>query len=159
MNLVNLGFRIAYRIAYQLMRLYWRILRPNTHGALVAIWHDGEILLVRNSYVKFYSLPGGYLKHGETALSAAIRELNEECSIRVKPDELRLGRQETHRFEGKSDTVEIFDLDVAVRPPITIDHREVVSAAFFKPEDALQLKLFPPLHRHIEQRVRLQRRG
>jgi 8-oxo-dGTP diphosphatase len=158
-SLVNLGFRIAYRIAYQLMRLHWRILRPNTHGALVAIWHDGEILLVKNSYVSFYSLPGGYLKRGETAIAAAIRELVEECSIRVKPDELRPGRTETHPFEGKSDTVEIFDLDVAVRPPITVDNREVVSAAFFKPEDALRLKLFPPLHRHIEERVRMQRPG
>jgi 8-oxo-dGTP diphosphatase len=147
---VDLGFRLAYRVAYQLMRLYWFVARPNTHGALIAIWHEGELLLVKNSYVSYYCLPGGYLKRGETAKSAAVRELAEECAIRVRPDELHLGRCETHQFEGKTDTVEIFDLEVAVRPPFRVDGREVVAAAFHRPETALKLELFPPLQRHIE---------
>src|SRR5437868_720913 len=49
---INLLFRVAYRGAYQLMRIYWRAVHPQAHGALVAIWHDGRILLVRNSYVR-----------------------------------------------------------------------------------------------------------
>lgn len=139
------------------MRLYWRVVRPSTHGALIAIWHHGELLVVKNSYVSYYCLPGGYLKRGETAVAAAVRELAEECSIRIRPEELRLGRTETHKFEGKTDTVEIFDLDVAVRPPFHVDGREVASAAFLTPEAALKLELFAPLRRHIEARLAAKR--
>lgn len=153
MTIVDACFRLAYRIAYQLMRLYWHVVRPSTHGALIAIWHHGELLVVKNSYVSYYCLPGGYLKRGETAVAAAVRELAEECSIRIRPEELRLGRTETHKFEGKTDTVEIFDLDVAVRPPFHVDGREVASAAFLTPEAALKLELFAPLRRHIETRL------
>jgi 8-oxo-dGTP diphosphatase len=152
-SFIDAGFRLVYRIAYQLMRLYWRIFRPNTHGALIAVWHDGELLVVKNSYVSFHSLPGGYLKRGEAAVAAAVRELAEECSIRIRPEELRPGRTETNVFDGRTDTVEIFDLDVEVRPPFRVDQREVISAQFLKPEAALELDLFPPLRRHIESRL------
>jgi len=152
-SLIDAGFRVAYRIAYQLMRLRWHVVRPHTHGALIAVWHQGELLIVKNSYVEYHCLPGGYLKRGETALAAAVRELAEECSIRIRPEELRLGRTETHQFEGKTDTVDIFDLDVDVRPPFRVDGREVVSAQFLKPDAALKLALFPPLRRHIEARL------
>lgn len=135
------------------MRLYWRILKPATHGALVAIWNDGELLIVKNSYVNYHCIPGGYLKRGESANAAAVRELLEECRIRVRPEELHLGRTETHQFEGKTDTVDIFDLDVSVRPVFHVDGREVVSAEFLSPKAALKLTLFPPLRRHIEERL------
>ena len=71
-------FRIVYICAYRMMRLYWAVRRPHTHGALVAIWHDGAILLARNSYLPYYSLPGGYVRRNEIARQAAIRELAEE---------------------------------------------------------------------------------
>lgn len=154
MSFIDAGFRLVYRIAYQIMRVYWRIFRPSTHGALIAIWHDGALLVVKNSYVSYHCLPGGYLKRGETAVAAAVRELGEECSIRIRPEELRPGRTETNVFDGRTDTVEIFDLDVEVRPPFRVDQREVVSAQFLKPEAALKLELFPPLRRHIESRLR-----
>jgi ADP-ribose pyrophosphatase YjhB (NUDIX family) len=148
---IDACFRLAYRIAYRLMCAYWRLTHAHTHGALVAIWHQGKILLVRNSYVDYYSLPGGYLKANETARDAALRELTEELSIRILPNELRMGHEETHRWVGKTDHVTLFDVEVAVRPPFRVDRREVVEADFFTPEAALALNLFPPLRRHIEQ--------
>jgi 8-oxo-dGTP pyrophosphatase MutT (NUDIX family) len=151
--LVDVCYRIAYRIAYRLMCIYWRLTRASTHGALVAIWHDGKVLLAKNSYVNFYCLPGGYLKKSETAVDAALRELAEELNVRARPEELVLGREETHAWEGKTDHVVIFDLEVSVRPPFRVDNREVVSAGFYKPEAALNLDLFPPLRRHIEARL------
>jgi 8-oxo-dGTP diphosphatase len=62
---------MAFRVAYQLMRAYWRVTRPTTHGALVAIWHKGELLLVRNSYDRYYCILGGYLQAMETPARAA----------------------------------------------------------------------------------------
>jgi 8-oxo-dGTP pyrophosphatase MutT (NUDIX family) len=151
--LVDACYRIAYWIAYRLMCVFWRLTHARTHGALIAIWHDGKVLLAKNSYVSYYCLPGGYLKRSETAVDAALRELSEELGLRARPEELVLGREETHSWDGKIDHVVIFDLNVNVQPPIRVDNREVVSAGFYTPEDALRLSLFPPLRRHIESRL------
>jgi len=146
-------YRVAYRGAYQMMRVYWAVLKPQVHGALVAIWHDGEILLVRNSYVRYYSLPGGYVHRGETGRDAAIRELLEETGIRAAPSDLRMALDHQHEWEGKREHVEIFELDIPDRPHVEVDNREVIEAKFFSPKKALELELFEPLRRVIEQRL------
>lgn len=147
---------MAYRAAYQLMRLYWRITRPTTRGALVAIWNNGELLLIRNSYLRYYCVPGGYIQSSESPLQAAVRELAEEVAIQAAPEELKLGLEETHTWEGKTDVVSIFDLDLPQRPVFRVDNREVVDAEFFSPHYALELDLFPPLRRHIKRRLEKQ---
>jgi 8-oxo-dGTP diphosphatase len=146
-------YRVAYRGAYRMMRVYWAVMRPQVHGALVAIWNNGEILLVKNSYVRYWSLPGGYVHHGETGRAAAIRELIEETGIRAGASELRLALDQQHLWEGKREHIEIFELDVTTRPTIKVDNREVVEATFFSPKKALELELFEPLRKVIGKRV------
>jgi 8-oxo-dGTP diphosphatase len=146
-------YRVAYRGAYRMMRVYWAVMRPQVHGALVAIWNNGEILLVKNSYVPYWSLPGGYVHRGETGRQAAIRELIEETGIRAGAAELRLALDHQHLWEGKREHVEIFELDVATRPTLKVDNREVIQATFFHPKKALELELFEPLRKIIEKRV------
>lgn len=150
-------YQAAYVCAYQLMRAYWTVRRPTTHGALVTLWNDGQVLLVRNSYVPYYSLPGGYIHAGETGSQAAARELGEEVGLAATPDQLSLVHEETHPWQGKQDHVQIFTLDVPRRPELKIDHREVVEAAWWSPESALKLNLFPPLRKVIERRAQAQR--
>jgi 8-oxo-dGTP pyrophosphatase MutT (NUDIX family) len=151
--MVDLFFRVAYKGAYRMMRVYWKVLRPQVHGALVAIWHNGEILLVKNSYVRYWSLPGGYVHRGETGRDAAIRELLEETGLRAAPSDLKPALDHQHDWEGKREHVEIFDLELTDRPWVEVDNREVVEAEFFTPENALKLELFEPIRRVIEQRI------
>jgi len=146
-------YRVLYRLAYRLARVYWAIYHPRTHGALVAIWHGGEILLVRNSYTPYYSLPGGYVRKRESAAEAARRELEEEVGVRAGAPELSPALVVEHLFEGKRDRVEIFELWSQLRPRIRVDAREVVEARFFPPLDALSLRLFPPVRQVIERRL------
>jgi 8-oxo-dGTP diphosphatase len=149
---VDRGFQLAYVCAYQVMRAYWRVRHPTTHGTLVALWNRGEVLLVRNSYVPYYGLPGGYVRRGETPRQAALRELVEEVGISAQADELELVLDETNEWEGKHDHVQIFALDLTARPNVVVDHREVVEASWWSPERARSLDLFPPLRRVLEQR-------
>lgn len=151
--MIDLLFRLAYRNAYRLMRIYWAVRHPRVHGALVAIWHDGKILLVQNSYVGYRSLPGGYVHSNETGRDAALRELREETGIHASAADLKPIIDEHHEWEGKQEHIEIFDLDVNERPRIAVDNREVVEADFFSPHEALRLQLFPPIRRVIERRL------
>ena len=151
--MIDLFFRLAYRNAYRLMRVYWGLRHPQVHGALVAIWHDEKILLVQNSYVPYRSLPGGYVHSHETGRDAALRELREETGIHAVATDLEQVIDEQHEWEGKREHIEIFDLDVKERPRVEIDNREVVHAGFFSPEEALRLNLFPPIRRVIERRL------
>jgi 8-oxo-dGTP diphosphatase len=153
MLVIDFAYRVAYRCAYRMMRVYWAAMRPQTHGALVAIWHQGEVLLVKNSYVPYFSLPGGYVRRDETGREAALRELFEETGLRVSSSDLKLALDEQHDWEGKREHIEIFEVDVAERSTVAVDHREVVAAEFHSPTDALLLQLFPPLRRVIERRI------
>ena len=150
---IDRAFQRGYAVAYRLMRSYWRWRHPVTHGALVAIWNAGEVLLVRNSYIPYYSAPGGYLRRHESPRLAAARELVEEVGTRISPNQLELALEVTHEWEYKTDHVCIFNLELPARPPIRIDHREVVEARWFTPAEALKLDVFPPLKRVIEARL------
>jgi 8-oxo-dGTP diphosphatase len=149
--MIDALYRLAYRSAYRMARVYWTLFNPLHHGALVALWHEGKILLIRNSYVDYFSLPGGYVRRGEQPRDAAVRELREEVSLSVDPEQLELRVDETNDWEGRQDHVVIFELCVTDPPRIQVDNREVIAAEFVSPEDALSRRLFPPLRRLVEQ--------
>src|ERR1700761_6812575 len=118
-TLIDQAFQLGYKLAYQLMRAAWRLTNPLTHGALVLIWCRGEVLLVRNSYVPYFSAPGGFVKPGEDARAAAIRELEEEVGLNnVAADALQLSLELTHPWEFKRDHVKIFELSLDERPAV-----------------------------------------
>ena len=152
-TLVDRAFQLGYKVAYRLMRTAWRLTNPLTHGALVLIWSRGEVLLVRNSYVSYYSAPGGFVKPHEDARDAAQRELLEEVGLQVPPDALRLALELTHPWEYKRDHVKVFELTLDERPVVNVDHREVVEAVWVAPQDALNMDVFPPLKRVIKEHL------
>jgi len=145
--------RFALRCAYGGMRVYWALCHPRTHAAVVALWHGGEVLLVRTSYSRGHWLPGGHVRWRETGREAAQRELREELDLRVALEELTPVLDLRHRFQGKIERVEIFELTPATRPEIAIDHREIVEARFYPPAQALALDVYPPARPVIQRRA------
>jgi 8-oxo-dGTP diphosphatase len=152
-TLLDRAFQLAYFCAYRMLRTYWRLRHPTTDGALIAIWSRGEVLLVRNSYVPYYSAPGGYMRSTEDPAVAAVRELAEEVGLAVAPEQLELALDLTHEWEGKLDHVRIYNLELSERPVVRIDHREVVEAAWFSPAQVRELRVFPPLKQVIGRRA------
>jgi 8-oxo-dGTP diphosphatase len=146
-------YQIFYNCAFLVMKFYWAIFRPYTHGVMVAIWHKESILLVRNSYLRYYSLPGGYVHRGETSLQAAVRELEEETGINVKEEMLLLELDIIHNWFKKKEHIEIFTIKFQERIEIKLDNREVIYSNFFDENEALNLELFPPVYQYIKQLI------
>ena len=131
----------------------WFLRRPETTGALVAVWHHGRVLLVKNSYRSQLTLPGGYVKPREDRRTTAARELHEEVGIRVQPRRLVHAYHGTHFFEYRKDTLDIYELEVDEAPSVQVDAREVVQAEFHTPEEALQLSVVPHLEEYLSRRI------
>ncbi len=151
-TLVDLGFQTAFKTAHRMLRAWWSVRRPHTRGALVALWNEGEILLVKNSYRNEFTLPGGYVKPGESVAEAAARELAEECEIRVDPAAITTAYVGVHRYENRIDDVTIVEVTVPYRPKFAVDHREVVWAGFVSPKDALSRPIVPHLRDFLSAR-------
>jgi 8-oxo-dGTP diphosphatase len=145
--------RVVYQAAYLAARAWWFIRRPHTTGSLVALWHDGRLLLVRTSYRRLYALPGGGLKRGETSRAAAERELFEELRIAVPTAMLRVAWHGTLRFEHRQDTLTIWEAIVDAPPPIRVDGREVVWAGWKTPDEARALPLLPHIQHYLVNRA------
>lgn len=151
--------RSALRLAYRLMRLYWALFRAQVRGALVTVWYRGEVLVLRNSYRRAWSLPGGGIRARESAREAARRELREEIGLEVREDELALAKEVHLEWEGKRDHVHLFALRLQAPPSIAVDGREVLEARFFPPEAALELDLIPPARHAIQHEMESRRKG
>lgn len=126
-----------YWFAAALYEIYRLLFKPHTHGALVAVWHQNQVLLVKTSYRRSWSLPGGGLRGGESAAQAACRELLEELGFHVVPEQLSNPWTITETSFGGLNTVSIFTLTLYERPDLVIDNMEIVSYLWLGREKAL----------------------
>jgi 8-oxo-dGTP diphosphatase len=151
--MINALIRAVYRVAHWGLRLLWFIRRPETTGALVAVWCRDRVLLVKNSYRAQLTLPGGYVRAREDRRTAAARELREEVGINVQPKRLVHAYHGTHVFEYRQDTLDIYELEVDAEPTVQVDNREVVLAEFHTADEVLRMKIVPHLEEYLSRRI------
>lgn len=145
--------RNLYRIAYRGHMVINFVLRPRTRGAYVAVWCDGKVLLIRNSYKSIYTLPCGGIGADEDPLDAARRELSEEVGLELPPGAFRQTFETVNGTEFKRDHIMLFEVRPGTPPALVLDGREVVWAGYRSPADALDLALFPPVRDYLLQRM------
>ena len=145
------AYQSVFRLGYRLVRRWWRLTRPRSRGAFVAVWAQGRILTLQNSYVSFRSFPGGGIRRHEAPSAAAARECREEVGLAVSPASLQLEFVTEQDWEGKKDVVWMYRIELEEAPPLRVDHREVVEARFMVPSEALAGPLFWPARKHLEE--------
>lgn len=146
-------YRIGYLVGFKLAQQWWRIRRPQHRGAMVAIWVRDRLLLVRQSYRRGWTLPGGGVGHGEDPRDAWRRELKEEMGIATRRDDLKPAFETSGNWDFRRDFVQIFELQLPSEPSLRIDNREVVAARFVPANAAAALPLSPALRRYLRARA------
>jgi 8-oxo-dGTP pyrophosphatase MutT (NUDIX family) len=153
MRLPDWVYRTTYYYGFRAARLIWRFTKPRHFGALVMLWHDKKVLLVRTSYQDGWVAPGGGIKADEAPVQAAIREASEEVGLQLALEDLRHVPAIEHVWNNRRDMVQIFEVELSTWPKIKIDNREIVEARFVTLEEALSLDLAPHLHDYLRMKA------
>jgi 8-oxo-dGTP pyrophosphatase MutT (NUDIX family) len=134
------------RLLYLGYRIYSFIFRPKTLGVRIMLIQNGQVLLVRQTYMPGWFMPGGGVKRGETLEEAARREAREEIGAEMA--ELRLLGAYTHFGEHKSDHNALFlctDFTFSDK-----QDKEIAELRFF-PLETLPDGLLPRHRRRLEE--------
>jgi 8-oxo-dGTP pyrophosphatase MutT (NUDIX family) len=128
------------------------ILSPVALGACALVEREGEVLLVRHSYVSGWLLPGGGVARGEPPASAILRELKEEIGlVRSSPPALfGLYSRRAGWFTNVIALYRIDDAEFIFRPNLEI--REVRFVDPVAPPDGTP----PSVRRRLSEFARLQ---
>jgi 8-oxo-dGTP pyrophosphatase MutT (NUDIX family) len=136
-HLVNAFWRTVFRLGYPCARVVWRVTGKPGRGSAIAVWHEGRLLCVRESYRPGLGLPGGGLRPGEAPVEGARRELFEEVGLVLEPGAFSGLDALAYRCGGRPIEDWLFEVELAREQPLTIDQREIVWAGFLAPADIL----------------------
>ena len=126
--------RAGYRTAYNVLRVYWFVRRPEVRGVKCVLTRGEEVLLVRHTYGdRRWDLPGGRIKRDEPALNTARREMHAELGVRIE-DWAPLGLV-TGTAEFRRDRMQIFHAEINDGELLEIDRGELATTHWFPRRD------------------------
>lgn len=142
------------RILYRLYQFYLFLVRPVTLGVRVMLIRAGKVLLVRQTYMDGWFMPGGGIHRNETLERAARREAREEVGAELSTVSL-LGVYSNFK-EWKSDHNVVF---LSEDFTLTGDHDSEIAELRFFPLGALPAGLWPGHRKRISEYRQTQARG
>jgi 8-oxo-dGTP pyrophosphatase MutT (NUDIX family) len=78
----------VFRFLYRLYTVYLWLARPLTMGVRIILMRQDKVLLIRQTYMDGWFMPGGGIRKGETLDQAARREAREEVQAELGTLEL-----------------------------------------------------------------------
>lgn len=97
---------------------------------MAATNQDGEIMLVKHTYVTGWHLPGGGVDKGESCNEAAIREMVEETGLEPKTPP-QLFNIYFNTIASKRDHVALYRCETEQNSAAKIPDKEIAEARFF----------------------------
>lgn len=140
---VDRAYRVAYRLAYPIMRRWWRLTKRH-QGVVVAVWLDDTVLAVRHSYKKHgLSLVYGSVGRREDPRLTAARELQEEVGVIIDREALCRVIPTMHLYEAQ----------LAEKPELVVDRREIVEACFVSPGELIEMRYRNTVSEYLRRRL------
>ena len=126
--------RLAFRVGYQVLRLWWIVAQPTKDGVKCVLTRGDRIVLVQHTYGnrRRWELPGGGVKRREEPPAAASREVREELGVEID-DWTALGDL-FERIDRKRDRLWCFSAELGDRA-IEIDRAEIAAAELVPRDD------------------------
>jgi ADP-ribose pyrophosphatase YjhB (NUDIX family) len=126
---------LHHRLIAKAARLYWRVWKPRTLGVRAVVLDENDrVALVRHTYGdRWWYLPGGGVKKGESFETALLRELEEEVALSNPRIERAVGIYHSRR-EAKDDHIVVFAVrveDGSAEKLRCADAREIKDARWF----------------------------
>ena len=151
----NKFFHLLYNVLYQLHLLYCFFFRPKVKGAYIICLFDKKVLIIKNSYKTYYTIPCGKVDKGESTLEAAQRELKEEVNLDFSMDNFIFIDEVVNETEYKYDhqyyyLINLSEDDLA---EIKVDGVEVIDANFQAKCDINKLNIFPPVKKILLEKI------
>ena len=141
-------WRAVFRVGFPIARTWWRLSKATHVGALVAIYVDGALLLVRASYRAEWTFPGGGVRAREAPAEAAQRELLEEIGLAASlagPTRVLNGV-----WDGFPDCVHVFELKLDQPPALRLDNREIVAVRLVSGGEVDAIRLTGPVAAYLQ---------
>ena len=150
-SLQKLGYKIVYTSLYRAHRVYCKIRNPEVFGSYVLCIHNQQVLLIKNSYKRYWTFPCGGIAAHETPVQAAIREAQEEVGLNLLSENLLLRATFLYEGEDQRDNIHLFEYHFDTEPLVTIDHREVEAFRWVSKEELANYTIFGPIVPYIHE--------
>jgi len=134
------------RLAYLAYRVYCFLFRPVGLGVRVMMIQNNQALLVRQTYMDGWFMPGGGVKRGETSDQAARREVREETGATL--NNLKLVGAYTSFNEWTSNHNIVF---LSTDFTTSGEHDNEIAEIRFFPLDDLPADLMPGHRQRLEE--------
>ena len=151
LSLQKIGYKILYTSLYRGHRIYCKIRNPEVFGSYVLCVHDKHVLIIKNSYKRYWTFPCGGLAATETPVQAAIREAKEEVGLTLRPENLILRAKFLYEGEDQRDNIHLFEYHFDEKPMVHIDNREVEAFCWVSKETVSQYRIFGPIESYIHE--------
>lgn len=119
---------------------------------------DNQILLFQRSadskiFPGYWTIPGGHINSGEDALSACIRETQEETGLLIYPNNIKLKYLAIHTHLDRKETWQIFGFLVSIQNKHDVVNSKEGVAKWTPLNQVKDLDLFPPVAYYLEHAI------
>jgi len=125
------------------------------NGAYIICQYGEKVLMIKNSYKSYFTIPCGKIDRGESSLEAAQRELKEEVNLDFPLDRFTYIKQVINRTEYKEDHQFYYHVNIDSNSveQIVPDGLEVTEANLMSKEEIINENIFCPVKNIIFEKI------